>query len=60
MSDPTGERLARIEEKLDTLIGEDGRISKIERTLKLHDKIIWTVSGAAAVIGFILRGLLGK
>ena len=59
MSEAQGERLARIEEKLDTLIGEDGRISKIERTLRLHDKIIWSCTGAAAIIGFLIRGLFG-
>jgi len=60
MTDPTGERLARIEEKLDTLVGENGRISKIERTLRFHDKVIWSCSGAAAIIGYIVRGWLGS
>jgi hypothetical protein len=54
-----GERLARIETKLDSLVGQNGRVAKIESTLRFHDKIIWSVSGAAAILGYLIRGFIG-
>lgn len=59
MTEDHGERLARIETKLDSLIGGNGRIAKIESTLRFHDKIIWSCTGAAAIIGYVVRGWLG-
>jgi len=52
--------LATLETQMEELVGngQPGRISSLERRVARHDKVLWLVTGAGAVIGWLLRAFL--
>ncbi len=39
--------------------GQPGRIQRLEDKVRSHDRLIWLVTGAGAVVGWLLRQVIG-
>lgn len=39
--------------------GQPGRIQRLEDKVRSHDRLIWLVTGAGAVVGWLLRQVFG-
>ena len=39
--------------------GQPGRIQRLERKVRAHDRLIWLMTGAGAAVGWLLQRWLG-
>ncbi len=39
--------------------GQPGRIQRLEDKVRSHDRLIWLMTGAGAVVGWLLRQVFG-
>jgi hypothetical protein len=55
------EKLTRLETMLAQLVGngQPGRVQRLEEKVRRHDRVLWMVSGAGVVAGWLLKQLLG-